>query len=260
MGAVSMEKKHSVVWRSVALGEGIPKVIVSVMGKTENELIAGAENALAAGAQILELRIDSVGEKIGVDEAIDVSRAVRGVSGETPLLFTMRTKRDGGAGSMDKAYYEALLCEVIRSGICDAVDVELSVGEEAFSRIAAFAHDSGVSVVGSSHEFGEIGDVQKVGTWFAAQEALGADVCKAAVMPHSREETLELMLEMVRAGGKLSVPYAAIVMGGMGVMSRVCAAALGSCMTFGSAGQASAPGQIEAAKLREILAILGAGT
>lgn len=244
-------------WRGVALGEGLPKVCVSVMGGTQAELAKNAARAQMAGAQILELRIDHYDAMPDVKAAIAACRAVREAAEDLPLLFTMRTVRDGGLGSGNEAAYEALLCGVAAAGVCDALDIELSVGEAAFARIAAAAHAADCGVVGSSHEFGAIGDVSKVAHWLQQQAALGADVCKAAVMPQSREEAFALMLEMVRAGVALPVPYAGIVMGGHGVLSRVGAQAMGSCLTFGAVGEASAPGQIGAQKLAQMLRELG---
>ena len=45
-------------------------------------------------------------------------------------------------------------------------------------------------------------------------------------------------------------------MGPLGVMTRVCGEAFGSCLTFGTAGQVSAPGQIDARRLRTVLEII----
>ena len=66
----------------------------------------------------------------------------------------MRTSRDGGAGDGDTERYETLLVTLARERLCDALDVELSVGEAAFARIAQEAHAAGVPVVGSYHDFG----------------------------------------------------------------------------------------------------------
>ena len=254
-----MNGTKTVRWRGVTIGEGLPKVIVSVMGVSVDEIAQSSKRAADAGAQIIELRADSLSAMPTTEAAIAACAAARGAAGELPLLFTLRTKRDGGAGSADAEAYEALLIGVIESGTCEAVDVDLSVGENAFSRIVRAAHERGVSVVGSSHEFGAIGSAKTAGEWLRRQAALGADICKAAVMPHSREEAFLLMAEMAKAGGEIAAPHVAIVMGEMGAASRVCAASLGSCMTFGAAGKASAPGQIEAGKLRKMLAALGAG-
>ena len=240
--------------------------VLALLGDVKKVAIVGCANCAAACqtlkdacADVIELRIDSLAAMPQTDAALEAIAAVRANAQGLPVLWTLRTERDGGAGSADAEAYEALLIGVIESGTCEAVDVELSVGENAFSRIVRAAHERGVSVVGSSHEFGAIGSAKTAGEWLRRQAALGADICKAAVMPHSREEAFLLMAEMAKAGGEIAAPHVAIVMGEMGAASRVCAASLGSCMTFGAAGKASAPGQIEAGKLRKMLAALGAG-
>ena len=42
----------------------------------------------------------------------------------------------------------------------------------------------------------------------------------------------------------------------MGIVTRIGAACMGSCLTFGTAGEASAPGQIDAVRLRAALEIV----
>ncbi|MDO5378067.1 MAG: type I 3-dehydroquinate dehydratase [Clostridia bacterium] len=237
---------------SIVLGEGMPKICVPVMGTTPEELRAAARRARLAGADLIELRIDSLSPMPEAEEAAAACRAVREASG-LPLIFTLRTARDGGAGDADAAAYEALLAETARGGACDAVDVELSAGEAAFARIARAAHEAGVIVVGSSHAFGRIADARLAGNWLSRQARLGADVLKAAVMAHSRTEALALCLHMARAGEAEGRPYIAIAMGPCGVISRAACEAVGSCLTFGTAGEASAPGQMEAGALRQVL-------
>ena len=234
------------------LGEGLPKICVPVMGASIAAMEAAAQQAAAAGADLIELRIDSLSAMPTLKQAEAACRAVRRASG-LPVLFTLRTQRDGGPGSADAPAYEALLTQIAGTGACDALDCELSIGEEAFARIAQAAHEAGVPVVGSSHEFGGIGDVQRITQWFARQQALGADVCKAAVMAHSARQSLEAALAMVTAGETLSVPYIAIIMGRCGVFTRTACGMMGSCLTFGMVGQESAPGQMEAGILRGII-------
>lgn len=238
------------------LGEGMPKICVPVMGRTMKEITHAAVRAKEAQADVIELRIDSLADMPYAETAIAACRAVRESAANVPLLFTLRTARDGGAGSTDATAYEALLGGMIKSGACDAVDCELSVGEEAFARIAAAAKEHGVTLVGSSHEFGEIGDMGRAAQWLLAQQALGADVCKAAVMTRTNAEAFELALTYARVYEQLRIPMIAIAMGPAGVITRIGGACMGSCLTFGTAGEASAPGQIDARRLRTALEIV----
>lgn len=252
-----MQRQHGGAVRvgGVTLGEGIPKVCVPVMGKTPLEIREAAARARAAGADLIELRIDSLSPMPSVAEAGAACGAAR-AGGGLPLLFTLRTSRDGGSGAAEAAPYEALLTGMARSGLCDAIDCELSVGEAAFSRIAQAAHAAGVPLVGSSHAFHVLKDLETPARWLARQAALGADVLKAAVMTSGRVQALEAAWRMARAGEALGRPFIAITMGSEGAVSRVACEALGSCLTFGTAGEASAPGQIPAGALRTALEIV----
>lgn len=241
---------------SVILGDGAPKICVPVMGSDMEQIRRAACEACAAGAEIIELRIDSLSSDPSAEAAKAACRIVRESAAGIPLLFTQRTVRDGGAGSPDAVAYEALLTEMVKSHLCEAIDCELSVGDKAFARIVKAAHENEVIVVGSSHEFGEIGEMQRAGDWLLKQEALGADVCKAAVMTRTGEEALHAALVMTRAGQVLHVPMIAIAMGPAGVITRLCGECMGSCLTFGTAGRASAPGQIDAYRLRTALDIV----
>lgn len=240
----------------VILGRGMPKICVPVMGKTILDIEQAALRARQAQADLIELRIDSLSEMPDAETAAAACKAVRKRAPGTALLFTLRTKRDGGAGSADEKAYEELLCAMAESGACDAIDCELSIGAQAFSRIAARAKAAGTALVGSSHEFGEIGDMQRAADWLLAQQALGADVCKAAVMTKTNVQALEAALMFARVKQQLSIPMIGIAMGPDGAITRIAGACMGSCLTFGTAGEASAPGQIDARRLRDALTIV----
>ena len=69
--------------------------------------------------------------------------------------------------------------------------------------------------------------------------ALGADICKIAVMPRNRRDVVALTAACAQADDALTQPIIAISMGEMGMPTRICAEAMGSCLSFGTAG---APG------------------
>lgn len=88
-------------------------------------------------------------------------------------------------------------------------------------------------------------------------QEIGADLPKIAVMPISSEDVLKLLEATNSMKQKYSTrPIIAISMGHLGVISRLSGELFGSCMTFGSAKDASAPGQIEVKELKNILDLL----
>ena len=139
-------EKNTVRIQNVTLGAGIPKVCVPVMGKDLREWTEAA-TAAREQADLIELRLDSVSPELDSDRVRQACRVVREKAQGSALLATMRTSRDGGAGDGDAERYETLLVTLARERLCDALDVELGVGEAAFARIAQEAHAAGVPVL-----------------------------------------------------------------------------------------------------------------
>ena len=83
---------------------------------------------------------------------------------------------------------------------------------------------------------------------------LGGDLPKIAVMPQNERDVLELLSateEFYRLYSDR--PFITISMSKLGLISRIGGGVFGSAMTFGAVGEVSAPGQMEALKLKKIL-------
>ncbi|MEI3140096.1 MAG: type I 3-dehydroquinate dehydratase [Lachnospiraceae bacterium] len=92
---------------------------------------------------------------------------------------------------------------------------------------------------------------------FVRCSSWGMDVAKMAVMPQSEKDVrmlLEATAEMKEQHPQ--TPVITMSMGKMGVLSRMAGELFGSALTFGTVGQASAPGQIPVKELRKILEML----
>ena len=86
---------------------------------------------------------------------------------------------------------------------------------------------------------------------------MGADILKVAVMPQNKADVLTLLSateEMYRLYAQR--PLLTMSMASDGVISRLCGEVFGSAATFGMVGQGSAPGQIPADQLEQVLEIL----
>ena len=84
-----------------------------------------------------------------------------------------------------------------------------------------------------------------------------ADIPKIAVMPQSKKDVLTLLSatnEMVEEHANR--PIITMSMAATGVISRLAGEVFGSCLTFGAAKKASAPGQMGVNDLKIILETL----
>ena len=241
--------------RDVVLGQGVPKICVPIMGPDVAALRTATLALPVADLDLVELRIDHLHDLGDAPAAIDAVRSA--LPAGVPLLFTFRTLAEGGERELPVADYEALLVSAIRSGLVDAVDVEQFTPRDALERIVAAAHASGVPVVMSSHDFEATPPHDEIVGRLRAQQDLGADVVKIAVMPHTASDVLTLLAATDDfRSNHARVPAITMAMGTLGVVSRLAGETFGSSLTFGSAGTASAPGQVEVGQLRAILALV----
>lgn len=240
--------------RNLTIGEGRPKICVPIVGVTKQEILSQAEKMREVPAELVEWRADWFEDVRDTERVKDVLRNLQEVLGELPLLFTFRTKAEGGEKEIGEEAYRALNLAVIKSGDADLIDVEILRGEACAKAIIEEAHAFGVKVIASNHDFTKTPEKEEIIRRLRYMQEMNADILKIAVMPNSRRDVLTLLAateEMDREYGDR--PLVTMAMGGDGVISRMSGEIFGSTITFGTAGQASAPGQMEAKELKKVL-------
>ena len=248
---------NPVMIRGVAIGEGIPKICVPIVGKTREEIVKAAEEIRTLPVDVVEWRADWYEEVFEAEAVFDVLQELRRILGEFPLLFTFRTKKEGGEKEIDEKNYRTLNQLVVESGLADLIDVEVFSGDEVVNDLVRTAHENEVKVIGSNHDFEKTPSKEEIIRRLQKMQELDVDLPKIAVMPKKKEDVLTLLAateEMYRKYADR--PIITMSMAGDGVISRLCGEMFGSALTFGAAGQASAPGQIGVKELRQILTIL----
>lgn len=253
-----MDKEYLSI-RGLTLGKGRPKICVPVVERKAAAILDAARRVRASEAQILEWRADYWDEG-SPQKVAGMLREIRREIGDLPLLFTYRTRDEGGVSQKEESpeWYRRLNGAAIESGAADVIDVELRMGETMMGELRREAHAAGAYILSSSHDFAGTPPVQEMEARFRQMEEWGADILKLAVMPKSEEDLLRLLTVGLAAHRRIACPIVAISMGGIGLESRICGEAFGSAITFGCLGQASAPGQMEAGELARILDALHA--
>lgn len=243
--------------RNVIIGSGAPKVIVPIVASTAEAIIAKAKELRQIPLDVVEWRADFFEDVFQSDRLLEVLHDLRAVLGETPILFTFRTKKEGGEKEIDIAQYTTLNKLVAHSGCVDAIDVEIFSGDAVVFENIKNIHEAGVVVVGSNHDFGGTPDKDDLLYRMRKMQDMGADIPKMAVMPKSRADVLTLLCATEEMYSKYADrPIITMSMSGLGAISRVCGEVFGSSMTFGAVGQVSAPGQIAVDRLNTVLDIL----
>ena len=214
---------------NVVFGEGRVKICVPVTAADASELLEAVKRLSAPEIDLIEFRADYYR-----DNCVNALRLLRAAAGGRPVLFTIRTKEEGGLADLTDEAYRRQILEAAPEA--DLVDVEYARFEkmEDGGVFLSRLKESGVKVIGSAHDFQTTPPAEEITAKLCAMQEAGFDISKIAVMPASGSDVLRLMKASPRCACSFT----------------------GSCLTFGTAGRSSAPGQIPASDLEKILDIL----
>lgn len=238
--------------KNLIFGKGMPKICIPIVEKEQTEIERIARYILSEPADLVEWRVDCFQDAENPEKVQNVLKSLREILGPMPILFTFRTKKEGGSCEITREEYRRLLLLAASTKYADLLDVELSAGE-VLGEIVEKVHRYGGKVILSHHDFEKTPSVSEMKSYLGRMEVLGGDLVKLAVMPDTEEDVfklLEVSYEWKRSGKQ---PAVTMAMGRMGAISRMAGEFFGSAITFGTAGRASAPGQIPCRNLKEIL-------
>ena len=242
--------------KNLVIGEGIPKICVPLTGTKKETICQEAQAAKEAGADLVEWRADffeNLRNEIACAEVlVDLSE----ILGETPLLFTIRTKEEGGNVNISLNEYAACNQNAARSHKADLVDVEVIGNPDQKKELIEKLHEEGVKVIASSHDFEKTDAKEILMERFREMEKSQADILKMAVMPHGFEDVVAIMEATGEMRKECERPLVSMAMGSIGSISRISGENFGSGITFGTVGAASAPGQLEIGELRRLMKAL----
>ena len=243
--------------RRVTLGGDATLVCAPLVATTRAALLVEARAVLRNRPDVLEWRVDYFREIEDTQAVLEAGLALRKAIGDTALIFTRRSPREGGRASPlredDVVELYKAICE---ARFADFVDYEMAQGAARVRRVVAAAHRRKVRVILSSHDFERTPSVRTMVARFARAGRMGADAAKLAVMPRSRLDALALLQATARAHATSRIPLIAMSMGPLGAVTRLVGGLFGSSLSFAVGAQASAPGQPRIEDLRAAFALL----
>lgn len=241
---------------NVTIGQGTPKIIVPITGITKAEVLQAAKAIKNSAGDLAEWRLDFFEAAGQPEQVASFSKEVKQVLGK-PLLITLRNQKEGGNLGLSAEKYTRIYQAIAEKGAADLLDVELSLPEKTIETVVTTAHEHDLKVVMSSHDFKQTPSKDALFERFIQMQERGADLCKVAVTPQTSADLLTLFAvtnEMTIHYAKC--PIITLAMGDLGKITRIAGQLFGSAATFATVGDASAPGQLPAEQVRELLATL----
>ena len=243
--------------RNMTLGDGIPKICIPLTDNSLNRLNASIDALESVPFDFVEWRADFYRGFEDADARREVLALLRDKLSDTLVLFTIRSVPEMGTADLDTSLYTDICLSVIESGLADLIDVELSRGRQTMNILVSAAHRAGMKVIASRHDPLATPDKSVIVDTLCTMQDLGADIVKFAVMPQCEHDVLTLLdatLTMKKEHCK--TPFITMSMSRLGAVSRICGSVFGSSVTFGASGMQSAPGQLPAGILAEVLKYL----
>ncbi|WP_410566517.1 type I 3-dehydroquinate dehydratase [Acinetobacter sp. H1(2024)] len=230
------------------------KTIVPITAKTKEQALAQAQViANTSDADLAEFRIDLLSFASDTKQVIALGHELKKILGHKPMIATIRTKNEGGQLEISDADYGKTYQAYLKNPFMDWLDVEMFRDQKVVSEIVQKAHQKKVLVVMSNHDFQKTPSQDEIEKRLLKQDQMGADILKIAVMPKSKQDVFTLMNATLKVSQQTTKPLLTMSMGQLGTISRVATANMGGSYSFGMIGQASAPGQIDVTKLKQIL-------
>ncbi len=221
------------------------KLVVSVMPRSLEEAQA-LDATRYADADIIEWRADFLPK----ESILQVAPAIFEKFAGSELVFTLRTRAEGGEIDLSSQEYVQVIKEVTQLYQPDYVDFEYFSHKDVFEEMLDFPN-----LVLSYHNFQET--PENLMEILSELTSLTPKVVKVSVMAHTAQDVLDLM--NYTRGFKTLNPeqeYVTNSMGKIGKVSRITSDVTGSSWSFASIDEVSAPGQISLSSMKKIREIL----
>lgn len=229
--------------------ENIHRVCVSIARETVEQGLAAARG-ISSLADVIEIRLDAL-------KRIEVAPFMTQLT--NPLLFTNRPIWEGGNFAGEEQARIAPLLEAANQG-ARYVDLELKAPDSSHQALLEMTNSTSCQLILSWHNFQDTPSQAELVGRLATIQDKGAHIAKIVTMAHDYHDVLRV-LTLQEEAARMDIPLIAFCMGRPGVISRVATVDLGGYMTYCavSDSEATAPGQLSVAVLRQIDSLTAAG-
>jgi len=220
-------------------------VVASIEGK--GNIIRTAQLADGLGADMLELRIDSMGgSKNSEQDIVDLVRKIRKNS-VLPIIGTIRSPQEQELYPTLFQFPNERRLKIFQE-ILDYIDfVDIEVSSNSINKtVIQQAHNKDKLAILSYHNFRTTPPLNELTEYANKAFSMKADVIKIATMANDRKDVRELLM-FCQSWDKC--PIVAISLGAIGAVSRFIGFLFKSCLTYGYVHQPLAPGQVSIREL-----------
>ncbi|NCC54820.1 MAG: type I 3-dehydroquinate dehydratase, partial [Erysipelotrichia bacterium] len=158
-------------------------------------------------------------------------KCIRSIIEDKELIFTYRSKHEGGENSLTTPEYLLLAKTAILTKLIDYIDVEFLLGDSVVNNIVKHAKIVNTKVLMSNHDWNSTPRKEIIENRLQAMLDRGADIAKVVCMPRC-EEDVETLIQAGQAISKKHDNVILISLGELGKQTMTQPELTGSCIQF----------------------------
>ena len=187
--------------KNVRIGEGMTKICVPMVAPTEYDVDMQIRTIKKSKTDLVEFRADCFEDCLDMDVLIKILEKIQDELAEFPIVFTFRTRSEGGSHDITPDQYREMLLRVVENELVDLIDVEYFYDIPFVTEVIEAAHDHGIKVVVSNHDFKTTIPMEQIVGRFKEMIDTGADIAKIAMMPEDGSQVVDMMQRNCRSMG-----------------------------------------------------------
>lgn len=214
-----------------------PKIIIP---------IKNIEKIEKSDVEYVEVRADFMKN----EEILENMRYIRKMLIDKKIIFTYRTKSQGGMGVDSADFYMKIIDEVSNENLADIYDIEGVYNINYLENLIESLHNKNKKVIFSYHNFSNDYDIKLIEEVVQKFEKLNADILKIAINVEKNSEIIDFLYFTKDIRKRLkNKEFIFISMGKKGMITRI----FNTDYTFSYIEEKSADGQIEYEMMKKIL-------
>ena len=230
------------------------EVKIAVTIEPENDIPQCIINDLIkyqASFDIIEVRIDQWLTS-NVKQIAKVIDKLYNLNLNKKILYTYRKQSQGGKGDLSLDAYVALLKEITVLDHVDMIDVEFEKNQKLqyMRNLIDLARKNDVESILSYHDFQKTPSLESLKHLYYKMHQMNPDYLKVAVMPHGKQDVLNLLSTLSETVDSVPQQVIGIAMSKLGMISRTAQGLFGGAVSYGCLDQPKAPGQIHVETLK----------
>ena len=139
--------------KNIEIGQGIPKVCIPLTGRNREEIVEEIKIVKKCEPDLIEWRADFFEDSDNLEKICEMLVTINDSFKQIPVVFTFRTKEEGGEKSIMPKDYVKLLKEISKRKLADIIDVQVFWYPEKAEALIKELKEMGITVLASNHHF-----------------------------------------------------------------------------------------------------------